>query len=59
MNVTMILDAIYWLVGVVAGGFLAYGGWLCLIQHFTVDRPRVRTSETPAASDNSHVIHPS
>jgi hypothetical protein len=59
MDITMIVDAIYWLAGLVAGGFLAYGGWLCLVQHFTSDWKRPRTSEAQATEDDFHVIHPS
>lgn len=59
MDTTLILDALFWLLGVVAGGFLAYGGWLCLVQQFTVDRKSAQTVETPAASHDRHAIHPS
>jgi hypothetical protein len=59
MDIATIVDSISWLASVVAGGFLAYGGWLCLIQHFTVDRTRPGIIETPAASHDRHAIHPS
>ena len=28
----MIVDALYLLMSILSGGFLAYGGWLCLSQ---------------------------
>jgi hypothetical protein len=59
MDITMIVDALFWLAGVGAGGFLAYGGWLCLVQHFTFGRKRARTSEKSVAAHDWHVIDPS
>jgi hypothetical protein len=59
MAITMIMDALFWLGGVVAGGFLAYGGWLCLVQQFTIDRKRPRTGEMRNTSEDLRVIHSS
>lgn len=37
MDWTTTLNALFWIMGVVSGGFLAYGGWLCLL-HLAIDR---------------------
>lgn len=30
MDWTMLLNGLVWVMGLLSGGFLAYGGWLCL-----------------------------
>ncbi len=59
MDITMIMNALFWLGGVVSGGFLAYGGWLCLVQQFTSDHKRPRTGELRNTSEDLHVVHSS
>lgn len=47
MNITTTLDAFFWIMGLLSGGFLAWGGWLCL-RDLAEDRARqkLRKSRT-------------
>lgn len=47
MDSTMLLNGLVWVIGLLSGGFLAYGGWLCL--HYLVgERAQSRRRETAA-----------
>ncbi len=59
MDSTTILNALFWIMGVVGGGFLAYGGWLCLLHHFSRDRKQPQPDNATAASDWPHAAHTS
>jgi hypothetical protein len=47
MDWTTILDAFFWIMGVISGGFLAWGGWLCL-RYVAEDRGRIELRKTRA-----------
>jgi threonine/homoserine/homoserine lactone efflux protein len=47
MDSTTILDAFFWIMGVLSGGFLAYGGWLCLL-HRSGEARKPRASKVRA-----------
>jgi hypothetical protein len=49
MNLTMIVDALFWIMSILSAGFLAYGGWLCFY-HLIADRVRTRPGRIPARS---------
>jgi hypothetical protein len=47
MDWTTILNAFFSIMGVISGGFLAWGGWLCL-RHLAEDRARLELRKTRA-----------
>jgi len=53
MDWTIILDSLFALGGLASGGFLAFGGWLCL-RHVMDDLALFRSRPSPGAPHWSH-----
>jgi hypothetical protein len=47
MRWTTLLDAFPWIMGVISGGFVAWGGWLCLL-HLAEDATQSEPRKTRA-----------
>ena len=48
MDWTMLLNGLAWVLQLLSGGFLAYGGWLCL-RYLVGERAQSRRRETEGA----------
>jgi threonine/homoserine/homoserine lactone efflux protein len=48
-----ILDTFFWIMGVISGGFLAWGGWLCL-RDLAEDRARRAARKAQAEAHWPH-----
>lgn len=48
MDTTMLLNGLVWVIGLLSGSFLAYGGWLC-VRYLVGARAQSRRRETEAA----------
>jgi hypothetical protein len=44
MDLTMLLNGLVWVIGLLSGSFLAYGGWLCL-RYLVGERAQSRRRE--------------
>jgi hypothetical protein len=47
MGWSTILDGFFWIMGVISGGFLAWGGWRCL-RDLAADHARLQLRKTRA-----------
>ena len=48
MDATAVLDGFYLVMGLICGGFLVWGGWLCLRDRMEERRRAVRESQARA-----------
>jgi threonine/homoserine/homoserine lactone efflux protein len=53
MDGMAILDTFFWIMGVISGGFLAWGGWLCL-RDLAEDRARRAARKAQAEAHWPH-----
>jgi hypothetical protein len=57
MNLTMIVDALFWTMSILSAGFLAYGAWLCCYQ-LIADRVWTQPGRTRARSNWPRAARP-
>jgi hypothetical protein len=50
MDLTAIVDALFWIMSILSAGFTAYGGWLCFLYR-SADREQPRSGRAWARSN--------